>query len=464
MAYSLEGKKWPVGSVATFQLGLGAAGRSLLDGNTSWDTAAAPAATVWDNVMGDLQFHVTPGAHPPVSSGDGVNAIVYSSSVFGQSFGSNTLAVTYWRSTGSSIIEADVLFNNHQHFDSYRGALRYGANTYAIADIRRVLIHELGHALGLDHPDTNGQRVDAIMNSVTSNRETLSRDDIAGAQSMYGGVSATATPTPTPVAGSTASRFGNISTRLNVGTGSNVMIGGFTISGSQPKSVLVRALGPTLGSFGVENVLTDPTLELHDSTGAIIASDDDWQSGGQVLQITATSYTPVNANEAALIATLPPGAYTAVVRGVSNASGVALVEIYGLDSSSSRLSNLSTRGCVGTGDNVLIGGIIISGASNKRLIVRAIGPTLAVAPFSLPGALVDPTIELRNASGALLSSNDNWQIGAQVAAIAGSGYAPQNVREAAIMTTLPAGNYTAIVRGVNETSGIALMDAYDLDP
>src|SRR5438445_2012527 len=270
--YALEGSSWPAGTIVTFQMGLGSAGRTLIDGNTSWDTAAAPALGAWNNVMARLRY-TDAVTSPPVSSGDGVNAVVFSNTVFGQKFGSGTLAVTYWRSSGSNTVEADILFNRNQQFDSYRGPLRFGTNGWAIGDIRRVLIHELGHALGLDHPDQNGQHVDAIMNSVTSNRETLSADDISGAQSMYAAPTPTRTPSPTP--GPSRSRFANISTRMDVGTGNNVVIAGFIVSGSQPKTVVVRALGPTLGSYGVANPLNDPMLELHDSSGATITTNDD---------------------------------------------------------------------------------------------------------------------------------------------------------------------------------------------
>src|SRR6266699_5211941 len=268
--YALEGSSWPAGTIVTFQMGLGPAGRTLIDGNTSWDTAAAPALGAWNNVMARLRY-TDPVTSPPVSSGDGVNAIVFSNTVFGQKFGSGTLAVTTsWSSSGGNIIEADVLFNRNQSFDSYRGPLRFGSNGWTIGDIRRVLIHELGHALGLDHPDDLGQHVDAIMNSVISNRETLSTDDISGAQSMYAAPTPTPTPTPPPPPSPSASHFANISTRMDVGTGNNVMIAGFIVSGSQSKTLIVRALGPTLGSYGLANVLSDPILELHDSSGATI--------------------------------------------------------------------------------------------------------------------------------------------------------------------------------------------------
>lgn len=184
-AYALEGVHWPAG-VVTFQLALGSPRRTLLDGNTTWNAAAAPALTAWNNVIRNLQLASIPLAGATPVSGDGVNSIVFATTMFGDSFGSHTLAVTYYIYEGSTISEADVLLNNHQTFDSYRGPLRYGSGGSSIGDIRRVLIHELGHAIGLDHPDDHGQHVDAIMNSVTSDRETPSADDIAGAQAMYG--------------------------------------------------------------------------------------------------------------------------------------------------------------------------------------------------------------------------------------------------------------------------------------
>src|SRR4030095_11375358 len=198
--YVLEGVSWPNGSVVTFKMGLGSAGRTLIDGNTSWDTAAAPALTAWDNVVARLDY-TSNIASTSASSGDHVNSVVFSTTVFGQKFGSGTLAVTYYRSMGGNIVEADVLFHKNQSFGSYRGPLRFGSNGWTIGDIRRVLIHELGHALGLDHPDDHGQHVDAIMNSVTSNRDTLSSDDIAGAQALYGAPTPLAVPeaTPTPL-------------------------------------------------------------------------------------------------------------------------------------------------------------------------------------------------------------------------------------------------------------------------
>jgi hypothetical protein len=273
--------------------------------------------------------------------------------------------------------------------------------------------------------------------------------------------------------------LGNISTRAFVQTGDNVMIGGFIVQGTdQPKRVIVRAIGPELTQFGVPNALADPTLELHDGTGALIASNDNWQTtiiGGiitadQVADIQNSGHGPGDPRESAIIATLPPGNYTAIVRGVNNTTGVALVEVYDLSpNNGSILGNISTRSFVQTNDDVMIGGFIVQGTDqSKRVIVRAIGPELT--QFGVPNALADPTLELHDGTGALIAANDNWQttiIGGiitadQVADIQNSGHGPGDPRESAIIANLPPGNYTAIVRGVSNTTGVALVEVYDL--
>jgi len=461
-AYVTEGPSWASGTTVTFQLGLGNAGRTLSDGNTSWNTAASPALDMWDQKIQRAQL-VSVGSSAPVSRGDGVNSIVFSNTVFGNSFGSGTLAVTYYSYSGSRMTEADILFNTAQSWDSYRGALQFGSGGYAIGAIRRVLLHELGHALGLGHPDQSGQNVDAVMNSMIGNRETLSNDDIAGGQFLYGApYTLTPTPTPTPTPAPGASHVVNISTRLNVGVNDNVMIGGFIVSGSQSKQMIVRAIGPSLASAGVAGVLADPVLELHNSTGALIASNDDWQSGGQASQITASGYAPKNSLESAIIATLTPGNYTAIVKGYNNTTGVALVEGFELDFTTTRLKNVSTRGPVGVNDNVMIGGFIVSGSQSKQMIVRGIGPSLTAAGVS--GALANPMLELHDSNGAVVATNDNWQTGGQSSQISASGYAPSNSLESAIVGTFSAGNYTAIVRGVSNATGVGMVEVYDLDP
>ena len=274
---------------------------------------------------------------------------------------------------------------------------------------------------------------------------------------LSAGVHAPASPTPTPTPSS--SHLANISTRLNVGVDDDVLIGGFIVRGPGPKRLILRAIGPSLAGAGVIGALANPTLELHDSTGAMIAANDDWQTSAQVSEIRDSGLAPTNPLESAIVATLQPGNYTAIVRGVNNTTGIALVECYELDSTATRLVNISTRGRVGVGDEVLIGGFIVAGSDSKTVIVRALGPSLPLA-----GALANPVLELRDASGNLVSSNDDWVNSSQQSAIAASGLAPSSPLESAILATLSPGNYTAIVRGVNNTTGIGLAEAYDLDP
>jgi hypothetical protein len=452
VGYVLENSKWP-NSTVIFHLQLGTPNHALLDGSTSWNTAASPAFGMWNAVVGGVRM-ATVATSSAVGSHDGVNSVAFSSTVFGQSFGSHTLAVTYRSFTQNQVtVEADVLFNRAQQFDSYRGALRFGSNGYAIADIRRVLLHELGHALGLDHPDTHGQHVAAVMNSIISNQETVSADDKAGVQSLYGAPSSSPPPAP--------SRLINISTRLKVGTNDDVLIGGFVISGTQSKRILLRAIGPSLAASGIIGALSNPMLELHGSGGALIASNDNWQQSTQASEIRSTSLPPSEPLESAMVATLAPGSYTAIVRGVNGTTGIAMIEGYELGATGARLVNISTRGRVGFGNDVLIGGFVIQGSSGKRILMRALGPSLASA--GVGNVLANPVLELHNAAGALLSSNDNWQSNQWAAQISATGLAPSNTRESAIIATLVPGNYTAIMRGVNNTTGVGLVELYDLD-
>jgi YVTN family beta-propeller protein len=273
------------------------------------------------------------------------------------------------------------------------------------------------------------------------------------------------------------SRLPNISTRSFVQTGDTVMIGGFIVDGIQPKRVIIRAIGPELTQYGVPNTLANPTLELYDGTGALIASNDDWHqtiiggiiTGDQVADILNSGYAPTNGSESAIIADLPAGDYTAIVRGVDDTTGVALVEVYDLSTeANSILGNISTRSFVQTDDDVMIGGFIVQGTQPKTVIVRAIGPELS--QYGVADPLLNPTLELHDGSGALVASNDDWQttiIGGiitsdQVTAIQNSGHAPTDWRESAIIANLPAGNYTAIVRGVDSMTGVALVEVYDL--
>jgi hypothetical protein len=257
--------------------------------------------------------------------------------------------------------------------------------------------------------------------------------------------------------GGTPTQFANISTRLPVGTGSNALIGGFIVTGTQPKKVIVRAIGPSLPVAGA---LADPILELRDGAGVLILSNNNWRTD-QEADIVASLIAPTNDLESAIVATLPANNsnYTAIVRGVNDGTGVGLVEVYDLErTTNSKLANISTRGFVNTGDNVMIGGLIVTGSFSGSVALRAIGPSLPVA-----GALVDPLLELRDGNGTVVNANDNWQEdGAQAALLTASNIAPQNALESGIFASLSPASYTAIVRGKNNSTGVALVEAYQL--
>lgn len=260
-----------------------------------------------------------------------------------------------------------------------------------------------------------------------------------------------------------AEKLANISTRVAAGAGDNRLIGGFIVSGKTAKKVIVRAMGPSLNQFGVTSALADPTLELHDATGAVIASNDNWADTQQA-EVVGSGIPPPNELESAIVRTLAPGAYTAVVAGKNGGTGTALVEIYDLSpGADSTLGNISTRGAVGPQSDVLIGGFIVGGTSGTtRVLVRTAGPSLASAGIS--NAMPDPMLELRDGNGTLIAANDNWREGPELE-IEQSTLAPTNDLESAIITTLPSGPYTAVIHERNGQSGIGLFEVYNLqDP
>jgi len=250
----------------------------------------------------------------------------------------------------------------------------------------------------------------------------------------------------------------NISTRGIVGTGEDVLIAGFVISGNQAKKVIVRALGPTLSTRGVSGALADPTITIINSSNVVVASNDNWRDTQQS-EIAASGFAPPNDLESATIVTLAPGSYTAVVTGKNDGTGIGLVDLYQLDASTSIFQNLSTRGLVGTGNNVLIGGLIIGNGEPPVIVLRAVGPTLS--SFGITQPLQDPTLELRDANGALIAFDDDWNDNTPTA-VKATLLKPTDNRESAIVASLAAGNYTAIVRGKNGTTGVALVEAYRL--
>src|SRR6267378_475090 len=250
----------------------------------------------------------------------------------------------------------------------------------------------------------------------------------------------------------------NISTRGIVGTGEDVLIAGFIISGNQAKKVIVRALGPTLSSLGVSGALADPSMTIVNHSNVVVASNDNWRDT-QETEIAASGFAPPNDLESAIIATLAPGSYTAVVSGKNGGTGIGLIDVYQLDTSTSIFSNLSTRGFVGTGENVLIGGLIIGSGEPPVIVLRVIGPTLS--SFGIAQPLQDPTLELRDANGALIAFDNDWSENTPTG-IKATLLQPTDKRESAIIASLAPGNYTAIVRGKGGTTGVALVEAYRL--
>lgn len=281
---------------------------------------------------------------------------------------------------------------------------------------------------------------------------------VSGTVTRSGGV-LTLTITGAPAATSLV----NISTRARVETGDNVLIGGFVIGGTASKRVIIRALGPSLTAFGVAGALSNPTLRLvNPATQQELASNDNWR-GAQQAEIAASGFAPTNDNESAIVATLAPGSYTAVVSGLGGESGVGLIEVYDLDRTTraaARPLNVSTRARVLTGDSILIGGFVVEGARERRVLIRALGPSLTA--FGVPGALANPTLEVKDAAQATIGTNDDWK-STQQAAIAASGFAPPNEADSAIILTLAPGAYTALVRGVGGLTGVALVEVYDLE-
>ena len=267
------------------------------------------------------------------------------------------------------------------------------------------------------------------------------------------------TAPPPPVAAPTPTKMLlNVSTRVRVQSGNSVMIGGFIVTGDVAKKVIMRAIGPSLADAGVSNVLADPVLELYDSTGRLVAQNDNCSSLPP--DWIPAELRPQDGHESFISVTLSAGSYTGVLRGANGATGVGLFELYDLDPASARISNISTRGEVGIGSDVMIGGFIIGGDEPTKVVVRAIGPSLLASNVSNP--LADPLLELYDSNGSLISSNDNWR-STQAQQIIDSGVAPSDDRESAIIATLVPGGYTAMIHDAGHATGVALVEVYNLE-
>ncbi len=425
----------------------------LLDGSRSWNDSVANTFAIWNEHMANFQvnWNFAP-ITTPAGDLDGVTSVQFNSQVYQQHFGSSTLAVALVNNDSNNrIIESDIIFNSAVRWQSATGNSGDPTRT----DLHRVALHEVGHLLGLDHPDQDGQNVEAVMNAFVDGTFTLMLDDVAGAKALYG-ARAGAPQAAGDGRYTGAGRLANISTRGRVGTGESVMIGGFIVQGGGTKRVLIRVLGP---STGLNGVLENPVLELRNGAGGLIRSNDNWRDT-QETEITNAGFAPSHDQESAMIVTVPANdsAYTAIVRGSNETTGIALVEVYDLDAgdpASPKLANISTRGFVGTGDDVLIGGLINFGPQPKGVIIRALGRSTGVA-----GALADPVLELRNGNGDLVRSNDDYLNDILTQQY---GFAPTGTGEAALGGFLVPGNHTAIVRGKNNATGIALIEVYGVE-
>ena len=254
----------------------------------------------------------------------------------------------------------------------------------------------------------------------------------------------------------------NLSTREVVLTGDSVLIGGFIITGTEPKTMVLRALGPSLTGYGLSGVLNDPVLRVYNSSRTLIATNDNWQSDPNYSTIEANGLAPANLLESATVQTLAPGAYTVIVTGNNSTQGIALVELYDLSpESNSKLANMSTRGSVGTLNNVLISGFIVGDVGSATVVVRAIGPSLAAS--GLTGVLSDPTLTIYDSTGTAIASNDNWQDDVNSVDVQKNALAPPNPLESALVLHLPAGAYTAIESGADGGTGTGLVEVYTLD-
>lgn len=452
---------WVLDRTVVMQVSLGTENRILRDGFTSFNDSAIDALKVWNQALAQhlahLQFSWIKNSPVTPAEGDDEMSVFFDTKVFGMNFGSGVLAVTLLADRSGNFEETDTVVNSAISWDSYRGPL-----TPPVYDFHRVVMHEFGHTLGLDHPDQANpkQNVVALMNSHVSDLDTLAQDDINGATAIYGtGPAYNSTPNA-PV-------LMDLSTRGVTFTGNNVLVGGFIVQGSQPARLIVRSLAYSLASYSIPGALGDSVIELHDANNTLIASNDDWFTSSDAATISSYHLDPPNSIESALLVTLNPGRYTAIVRSYSDRqqpaqSGVALLEVYDLRDSSSRLGNVSTRGQVGIGDSILIGGVIIGGNTPKPVVVRALGPSLAQS--GVIGVLADPLLQLKDANGNLVEANNDWQQSPDAPIVSADGLAPSNAKEAAIARTLNPGNYTALVSGVGGTTGTALVEVYDLSP
>jgi len=417
---------------------------------------AGTASTAYTLTVSGISAPATPGSGPCAAA---ISTQATAAATLGQSISDTATLTTGGSPTGTMTFKlygpADATCASAPIFTSVVGV--NGDGTYASQPFTPTSVGSY-HWVASYSGDTNNNAATGACGDPNETSTVGAAPTPTATATASATATATATPTATP-----AAQTLNLSTRMRTATGNNVGIGGFTITGAVPKHVLIRAIGPSLTQFGftTAEVLADPTLEVHGPGAFGTIFNNNWRDS-QEAQIKSDGLAPTNDLESAIDATLPPGAYTAIVGG---GTGICLFEVYDLDTAAtSKLANLSTRAFVGTGNTVVIAGFVLgNNQGNDRVAIRGLGPSLAA--FGISNTLADPTLELRNENGVLLIANNDWQDDAtQAAEITAAGLAPSNTKEAAIAATLPPGLYTAILAGLNGTSGVGTVEVYDRGP
>ena len=459
LSYSSNGA--PFGQIQAFTLdGLGkptlvgseVAKFSAVDGTLNWKRALLTDGTpsfafgVATAGNGDILVTGTQGADEQLvttarlRSRDGATVWLATLDGTDASHGSQAGRFITLDASGDALVAANPFFT---------GAADYDIATLRYAGTSGQLLATLRYPKATGENTATGQVVICAADSAYTIGTVRTPSDVFVKAIKYTGFAAVNPP-----------RLFNISTRGDVLTGDDVMIGGFIIGGTTPKTVAVVAVGPSLASAGILDPLADPTLTLvRSADGAVLATNDNWQDAPNAAEIQVSGFAPADPREPAILMTLPPGAYTAIVRGVNGTTGVGLVAVDEVDRPDVPLANISTRGRVLTGNDVLIAGLIVQGDSPQPVAITVAGPALASA--GVPQPLMNPTLTLvRSSDQAVIAANDDWQSAPNADAIRASGFAPSDPREPAILVTLPPGAYTAIVSGMNDTTGVAVVGAF----